>query len=840
MKSNDTGRPRKLRYPILAAIGVGMLYWFLEAAIDVLVFGEPRYLEQVFSPSAHEIWARCLSMCLIIGFGVHVHLTLKKSRRAAAALARLEQEKAIILDSMSELVVYQDREGTIIWANRAAAEAAGRPLDELTGRRCYKVWHGRTERLPDCPVVRAMKSGRPEEAEMTTPEGRVWQVRGYPVQDDGGNIVAAVEVVLEITERKRAEEALATSQREKAAILDSMSELVVYQDLEGRIIWANWAAAEAARLPLDELTGRRCYEVSHGRTERCHGCPVSRAIKTGRPEEAQMTTPEGRVCQVRGYPVQDDAGNLVAAVEVVLDITERKRAEQGLREAKEFSDSLIASMQDGVAILDSRGVHVDVNPAFCQMTGFSREELIGVGPPHPYWGPEEREQIDATFQKTRRGEFQDFELTFQRKNGERFPVIVSPSSIKDVQGNVLSYFATVKDITERKRAEEEHRQQEEAMHRAVRLESIGKLAGGIAHDFNNLMTGILGYSNILLSDLGDDDSRREDVEEIKGAAERAATLTRQLLAFSLKRMIEPKLLDLNVLVEGMSRMLKRLIGEDIKLVTALEPELGSVKADPVQIEEVIMNLLVNARDAMPQGGRLTIQTANVDLDEDYARARPAVVPGPYVMMTVTDTGVGMDEEIQERIFEPFFTTKKPGEGTGLGLATVYGIVRKHDGHVGVESKPGQGATFKVYLPRVAAEAEALAEKEETEAAPGGTEVILVVEDERTVRRLAHRVLKASGYTPLSVDSASEAQRVMAQHGQEVALLLTDVVLPDGNGPDLWKELAANHPSLKVLYMSGYADNNMVRDGTLAPGTPFLPKPFGPLELLREVRQALDK
>ncbi len=399
--------------------------------------------------------------------------------------------------------------------------------------------------------------------------------------------------------------------------------------------------------------------------------------------------------------------------------------------------------------------------------------------------------------------------------------------------------ALTAEIAERKETEEALRASEQQLRQSQKLEAVGQLAGGIAHDFNNLLTVINGNSHLLLRGLSEE-THRDRVEEIKRAGERAAQLTRQLLAFSRKQVLQPTLLDLNSVVPDMDKLLRRLIGADIDLRTVLDAELRRVKADPGQIEQVLMNLAINARDAMPRGGKLTIQTANVRLDEHYARGHVAVEPGPYVMLAVSDTGHGMDAETQAHIFEPFFTTKEKGKGTGLGLSTVYGIVKQSGGNVWVYSEVGRGTTFKIYLPSV----EEIAEQRAPESASPtltskGMETVLLVEDEETVRNLARDILGINGYRVLTAGSGGAAMRLCEQHAGPIHLLLTDVVMPQMSGRELAERAAAIRPAMKVLYMSGYTDDSIVHHGVLDEGVAFLEKPFTPDALARKVRETLD-
>ncbi len=394
-------------------------------------------------------------------------------------------------------------------------------------------------------------------------------------------------------------------------------------------------------------------------------------------------------------------------------------------------------------------------------------------------------------------------------------------------------------LVERKRTEAALRESEERLRQSHKLEAMGRLAGGIAHDFNNLLTAIIGYSDLALRRLHDNDPLRRNIDEIKKASNRAASLTHQLLAFSRKQVLQPKVLDLNEVVANMDAMLRRVIGEDIDLVTVLEPQLGHVRADPGQIEQVIMNLVINSRDAMPRGGKLTIKTGNVELDQAYSRSHASVRTGPYVMLAVSDTGTGMDPETQAHIFEPFFTTKEQGKGTGLGLATVYGIVKQSGGNIWVYSEVGRGTTFKIYLPPVAETVQSLKPAGTLAEPERGWETVLLVEDEGAVRNLIHGVLEMNGYTVLQADSGIEAIRICEEYEGPIHLLITDVVMPQMGGRDLAERLEASHPEMRVLYMSGYTDDAIVHHGVLDEGVAFLEKPFTPDSLARKAREVLD-
>jgi signal transduction histidine kinase len=411
--------------------------------------------------------------------------------------------------------------------------------------------------------------------------------------------------------------------------------------------------------------------------------------------------------------------------------------------------------------------------------------------------------------------------------------------LRDAEARREAEQVRLQDPMDRKRTEQALAERESELRQSQKMEAIGRLAGGVAHDFNNLLTAISGYAELLLAELPAGDPKHEFADEIARAAERAAALTHQLLVFSRRQVLVPEVLDLNAVVGEMDKMLRRLIGEDVELDTALSPTLGQVRADRGQLEQVLLNLAVNARDAMPRGGRLTIETANVQALRSAAEPGVSLAPGAYVRLCVADTGQGMSPATQARVFEPFFTTKEPGRGTGLGLATVYGIVKQSEGHIAVDSEAGRGTAFRIYLPMVAARAPDLDRPSRLRGMPTGAETILLVEDEAAVRALTRTVLDSSGYTVLEASRPEEALRLSDEHAGPIHLLLTDVVLPGMSGRAISEQLTRRRPGVPVLYMSGYADHAIVRAGVFEPDVALLRKPFTPATLAQKVRQILD-
>ena len=447
--------------------------------------------------------------------------------------------------------------------------------------------------------------------------------------------------------------------------------------------------------------------------------------------------------------------------------------------------------------------------------------------------PDDREQVVALcLAAVAEGRDHAFEYRIVTADGRQIWVREIVHVVPGGQGQARRLRGLTVDITEQKRLEEQFRQSQ-------KMEAVGRLAGGVAHDFNNLLTAITGYCEILLSEHEPQHTRRGDIEQIKCAADRASALTQQLLAFSRRQTLAPRVLGLNATVAGIDKLLRRVIGEDIDLITVLASALGHVKADPGQIEQVIMNLAINARDAMPHGGKLLIETANVELDSVYASRHIAVRPGPYVLLAISDTGSGIDAETLSHIFEPFFTTKEHGKGTGLGLSTVYGIVKQSGGNIWVYSERGYGTTFKIYLPRVAESVESPQARNASLRPTHGSETILLVEDDETVRTLVLTILQRKGYMVLEAQHGMEAIMIAQRHKGQIRLLITDVVMPAMSGPELARRLALVYPCMKVLYISGYTDSAIVHRGVLEADTLFLQKPFTPSDLARKVREVLD-
>ncbi|MBK9965302.1 MAG: response regulator [Holophagales bacterium] len=647
------------------------------------------------------------------------------------------------------------------------------------------------------------------------------------------------ELAAEVAEHRRALEALRKSEARYRTLVENIPQKIFMKDRDFRWVSINERLAHDLGIRPEEVVGKVDADLFPPElAAKYHADDIS-VMDTGKTEEfVERYSQEGVGTWISTIkaPVRNTDGEIVGLLGVSWDITDRKRAEEALLESEARSRSLFECAPDALIVVGTDGRIEAVNEAAVTRYGYSREEFLAMGV-NQLAAPD-LESLAAVRVKEALEGGTSFEWRHRRKDGSEIHVEIRANRF-DFAGQP-SLLASVRDITERRQSEKERAKLEEQLRASQRMEAIGSLAGGVAHDFNNLLSVILGYTSFAIEGMPEGDPVRNDLLEVKKAGERASAVTRQLLAFGRRQVLQPVPLDLNQVSEGVEKMLRRILGEDITLVQTLAPDLWRTLADPGQIEQVLVNLVVNARDAMREGGRLTIETSNVEIGEEDAARQVGVKPGSYVRLAVTDTGCGMDQQTRERIFEPFFTTKEVGKGTGLGLSTAYGIIKQSHGNIWVYSEPGHGTTFKIYLPREfpapAAPATVLATVP-TQAT--GTETILVTEDEEALQNVARRTLEAAGYTVLVARDGDDALRISSLHAGDIHLLLTDMVMPGMGGRMLARILSGRRPSTRVLYMSGYADDAIVHHGALEAGTHFLAKPFTSADLRCKVREVLD-
>ncbi len=689
----------------------------------------------------------------------------------------------VVLENAPVIIALHDCDHNILWANAAYREATGLSLAQIEGKKCYSVW-GLSKTCRGCPVTTALETGARAESELT-PENQdhwpdaqgCWLSKAAPVRDEHGRVVGVIEVAYNITERKRLEADLARHR-------ERLEELVTERTAQLRQTAAELEGSNQQLRATEQQLRAANQHLEAGNQQ-------LRATE----QQLRAANEELRGSEAKYHSIVDNIGIGVALISPEMEILDLNRQ---LRD-------WLPDIDPGKRPLCYRCFHSPGRDAPCDdcpvrrtlQDGGVHEAMVGVS-----------------------GD----------GNGRKRRLISSP--IRDAAGNVVAVVELVEDVTKRLALEAQLQQSQ-------RLEAIGQLAGGVAHDFNNLIMGIMNYVQLCRDGIDPDHPIREWLDEITREAQLSADLTRQLLGLARKQTISPKVLDLNDVVPTMLKLLRRLIGEDIHLAWLPGMDLWPVNVDPGQINQVLTNLCINARDAIGGVGRVSIDTTNVTLDRAFCASHSEAVPGDYVALTVSDTGCGMDTQTLERIFDPFFTTKEAGRGTGLGLATVYGIVKQNQGHIAVESGSGKGTTFRIYLPRSEGEWGPASAADKGEAAIGGTETILLVEDERSIRVTTDVYLSGLGYTVLSAEAPDEALRLVSEHPDEVELLVTDVVMPGMNGRDLADRLRQMHPAVRCLFISGYTANVIAHHGVLDVGVAFLSKPIAREALAGKIREILD-
>jgi PAS domain S-box-containing protein len=816
-------------------------------------------------------------------------LMLERSMELSSQeLLKASSDMRAILQAFPDIFFRLDNEGRILDCRGGRAEEFWFPPEKLLGKKIYDVPIPEVSALFRDHVAKVLRTGQPKSFEYSLSlrgEANSYEARLIPVLK-----TQVLAVIRNITERRKAAEELARQRTFLRQVIDMNPSFIFAKDRFGRFTLVNKAVAEAYGTSVEKLLGMtdgdfnpNKEEVEHFRRDDLE------VIDTGRekviPEE-MITDSAGNVrwLQTVKQPIPSPDGKDTHVLGVATDITRWRQAERSLRSRTEEAFKQHSGLHD-LAIMDTtdlaRALHRIVDTAsrvlnirrvgvwlynddrsgitcecLCEDSHVSKPSLtLSAGQyPRYFQALEASRTLAASHARTdpRTSEFTENYLVplgitsmldvSIRLHGEIVGVLCNEhiGPPREWTPEEQQFCASVADFVSLAIAAAKRRQLQEQLRQSQKMEAVGHLAGGVAHDFNNLLTAIMGSCQIVLRQLGPDHPVRGQAEQILQAGNRAASLTRQLLAFSRKQVLDPKILDLNHVVTNMEPMLRRLIGEDISLSVVLAADLGRVKADPGQIEQVLLNLVLNARDAMPLGGRLCVETRNVVIDPAHVHQAPETTAGEKVMMVVSDSGVGMDPTLLSRIFEPFFTTKEPGKGTGLGLSTVYGIIQQSGGHIEVSSRPGEGTAFKVYLPRVD-DAAVTTVPEEVQVAPSsqGKEVVLLVEDEPQVRCIVKEILQLQGYTILEAKDGEEAIEISENYSGSIQLMLTDVIMPRMNGRELFEQLRSLRPEMKVLYMSGYTEGVIARHGTLEEGTTLIQKPFSFEDLTRKVRECLD-
>jgi PAS domain S-box-containing protein len=831
--------------------------WFLVAKID-----KKEFLEEA-AERARLIGFLTLALVVLSGAGT-AYWYKHQGKRVYQALYRSERERTNLLDqarvtlySIGDAVITTGSDGRVRQMNPVAEELTGWKEPEAVGRPLSEVFHVINEETREevrNPVERILKDGQvvglANHTLLISKEGTEHPIAnsGAPIHNKAGEIIGVVLVFRDQTEERnhihQLQETEAFLKKEKyfsESIINSLPGVFYLFDQNGKFLRWN--------KNLEVVTGRSAEEISRispldlfeGPEKNLVAQRIQEVFVTGGSDvEAHLISKDGTLTPYYFTGVRVVLDGQICLTGVGHDVSERLRAEAALKLSEERYRTILDETGDGYFEMDVGGHFTLVNDSLCRILGYSREELLGMSY-KVYIPPEEVEMVFQAYNRIyRTGEpARNYNLRVIRKDGSIGLAETSGFAIRNERGEVIGFRGIRRDITERKKAEEEREKMAEQLQQAQKMESIGRLAGGVAHDFNNLLTAIIGNVELALMDEKQTEALQERLEDVRLASEKAAMLTQQLLAFSRKQVLQPKIINLNNIVLDVKKMLGRLIGEDIEIQTFLAPDLGQVEADPGQLEHVIINLAVNARDALPNGGRFTIETVNIELDESYAAGHLGVMPGSYVMLSVSDNGIGMSPDVRAQIFDPFFTTKEKGKGTGLGLSTVYGIVKQSKGNVWVYSEEGRGTTFKIYLPRVDKEAVEEKKKELPGEVRSGTETILVVEDDESLRHLVVDVLQRYGYTVLSAKDGPEALALYTNAEAPIHLLLTDVIIPGMNGKELAERLAEIQPNLQTLFMSGYTDNAIVHHGILDKGIAFLQKPFTPEVLARKIREVLD-
>jgi PAS domain S-box-containing protein len=786
---------------------------------------------------------------MIDGDGVASHyLLMMRDTPSADSIHEEDSLHRLLFQTSPDEVLYIDRWGKVVDVNSRIYDLFGiRPEHAIGKRVTYFAKYAKISVDTLLELFRKVALGtystEPIEMECIHEDGHCFFVEFNATRVLREGKLAGLQVIVrDVTERRQNAAKVRESEQLFQQMLNAVSDMVTVIDRDHNIIYSNWHGF--AEVPEHRrVLPAKCFRAYRNLEAPCPDCRAFDVFDTGRPLYVETRVGEGPWLDLQASPLYDAEGKVKYVVEWVRDVTPIKQYEQELRASEERLALALAATNDGLWDWNVQTGEAYFSPRYYTMLGYEPNEMpSGFETWRSLLHPEDLPVAEQLVAAHIDGKKPGFVVEFRMKTkdgGWRWVLGRGKVVERDDQGRPIRMVGTHTDISDRKLAEQEKASLQDQLIQAQKMESIGRLAGGVAHDFNNLLTSISGNAELTLMDLSENDPLRESIEEIGKAGRSAANLTRQLLAFSRKQIIEPKVLNINEVVAGSHRMLKRLIGEDVDLLFLPSSDLGGVRMDPGQLEQIVVNLVVNARDAMPEGGKLTLESGNVRIEERNWSGKDVLEVGEYVMLAVSDTGVGMGEEVLQHLFEPFFTTKGKGKGTGLGLATVYGAVKQNEGTVRVYSELGQGTTFKLYFPRVHAEPDPVRPPKD-DALPEGKETIVVVEDEDAVRALAVRVLERQGYGVLAFANGEEAVMAVEESTRPIHLLLTDVIMPGMNGKILADKVRILRPGIRVLFTSGYTENAIAHHGVLDEGIRFISKPYAPRSLARKVRDVLDE
>jgi two-component system, cell cycle sensor histidine kinase and response regulator CckA len=790
-------------------------------------------------------WKWIRSMGKVVGFdsdnrplrmsGTHADISDRK--KAEEALRESEEKYRLVVENAGD-AIFIAQDGMIKFPNHYLTIISGYSKEEITGKPFEFFLHP-----ADKDMVRERHRKRMQGENVPSKYScRIINKSGDTVWIEISAVlitwekrIAALTFLRDITERKLAEEMVSESEMRYRTLFENAHDMIQSVSTDGRFLYVNPAWLETMGYRWDELQGVTIFDVL-APIQRPHCINLFQQIIAGQAIdnlETVFLSKDGQSIAVEGnLNPQIVEGKVVSCYGIFRNITERKLAEVALTESEQKYRRLFEESKDVIFISTPGGEFADINPAGIELFGYaSKEEILTIDMAHDlYLNFDARKAYQLVLDE--QGYIKDHEVELMRKDGKHLTVLLTATTIRDETGKVIGYRGIIKDITEWKRLEQQFLQSQ-------KMEAIGQLAGGIAHDFNNLLTAIIGYGHLLKNEMNKDDGMSAYVGEILGAAERAAVLTNDLLTFSRKQIVNPQPVNVNTIIKNMEGLLLRVMGEDIELATVLTDAELTIMADSTRIDQILMNLAANALDAMPKGGSFILSTDRVEISSEFIRTYGYGTPGSYALLSVADSGMGMDEKTRERIFEPFFTTKKVGKGTGLGLSMVYGIVKQHDGYINVYSAPDRGTTFKIFLPLIQA---AVAGKKpaDVQEVTGGTETILIGEDDSHVRSLLKEVLSNAGYPIIEAVDGDDAIEIFNNNKERVQLLLLDVIMPKKNGKEVYTEIKKIKSDINVIFISGYSAGIIHKKGILEVGLDFISKPVLPDELLLKVRKALDK